>query len=53
MARLVHGGCTSNARQRRKTTLGQAHQFGIFMMKAVPDGRATELIDLAKVNLIR
>jgi pyruvate dehydrogenase (quinone) len=36
-----------------RTTLGQAYQFGIFMMKAVLDGRATELIDLAKVNLVR
>ena len=36
-----------------KTTLDQAYHFGMFMMKAVLDGRATELIDLAKVNLSR
>jgi pyruvate dehydrogenase (quinone) len=36
-----------------KTTLGQAYHFGMFTMKAVLDGRATELIDLAKVNLLR
>jgi pyruvate dehydrogenase (quinone) len=36
-----------------KTTPDQAYHFGMFMMKAVLDGRATELIDLAKVNLIR
>ena len=36
-----------------KTTLDQAYHFGMFMMKAVLDGRASELIDLAKVNLSR
>ena len=36
-----------------KTTLDQAYHFGMFMMKAVLDGRATQLIDLAKVNLVR
>ncbi len=36
-----------------KTTLDQAYHFGMFMMKAVLDGRARELIDLAKVNLAR
>ena len=36
-----------------KTTLDQAYHFGMFMMAAVLDGRATELIDLAKVNLTR
>ncbi len=36
-----------------KTTLGEAHKFGVFMLKAVLDGRAGELIDLAKVNLTR
>jgi pyruvate dehydrogenase (quinone) len=36
-----------------KTTLDQAYHFGMFMMKAVLDGRASELIDLAKVNLMR
>src|SRR5580692_153179 len=35
------------------TTVDQAYHFGMFMMKAVLDGRATELIDLAKVNLTR
>jgi len=32
-----------------RTTLDQAYRFG--MMEAVLDGRATQLIDLAKVNL--
>jgi pyruvate dehydrogenase (quinone) len=36
-----------------KTTLDQAYHFGMFTMKAVLDGRAAELIDLAKVNLRR
>jgi pyruvate dehydrogenase (quinone) len=36
-----------------KTTMDQAYHFGMFTMKAVLDGRATELIDLAKVNLTR
>jgi pyruvate dehydrogenase (quinone) len=36
-----------------KTTLDQAYHFGMFMMKAVLDGRASELIDLAKVNISR
>jgi pyruvate dehydrogenase (quinone) len=36
-----------------KTTLDQAFHFGMFTMKAVLDGRAKELIDLAKVNLTR
>jgi pyruvate dehydrogenase (quinone) len=35
------------------TTLDEATRFGLFMMKAVLDGRARELIDLAKVNLER
>jgi pyruvate dehydrogenase (quinone) len=35
------------------TTRDQAYHFGMFMMKAVFDGRASELIDLAKVNLSR
>jgi len=29
------------------------HKFGLFMLKAVLDGRAGQLIDLAKVNLTR
>ncbi len=36
-----------------KTTTGEAYHFGMFLMKAVLDGRAGELIDLAEVNLRR
>lgn len=36
-----------------KTTFDEAYKFGLFMMKAVLDGRGSELIDLAKVNLLR
>jgi pyruvate dehydrogenase (quinone) len=36
-----------------QTSLGQAHGFGLFMPKAVMNDRAGELIDLAKVNLLR
>jgi hypothetical protein len=36
-----------------KTTLDQAYHFGMYMMKAVLDGRATQLIDFEKVNLSR
>jgi pyruvate dehydrogenase (quinone) len=36
-----------------RTTLDQAYHFGMYMMKAVLDGRATQLIDLAKANLSR
>jgi pyruvate dehydrogenase (quinone) len=36
-----------------KTTLDQAYHFGMFTMKAVLDGRAKELVDLAKTNLWR
>jgi pyruvate dehydrogenase (quinone) len=36
-----------------KTTLAEAHSFSLFMMRAVMDGRAKELIDLAKVNWVR
>jgi pyruvate dehydrogenase (quinone) len=35
------------------TTLDEAHKFGVFMLKAVLDGRGAELIDLAKTNLVR
>jgi pyruvate dehydrogenase (quinone) len=35
------------------TTFEQAKSFGLFMMKAVLDGRTHELIDLARVNLKR
>ena len=34
-----------------KTTLDQAFKFSLFMAKAVMDGRANELIDLARTNL--
>ena len=34
-----------------KTTFGQAYHFSLFMAKAVMDGRATQLIDLARTNL--
>jgi pyruvate dehydrogenase (quinone) len=34
-------------------TLEEATGFGIFMLKAITDGRGDELIDLAKVNLFR
>jgi pyruvate dehydrogenase (quinone) len=36
-----------------KTTLGQAYTFNLFLLKAVMNGRADQLIDLAKVNLWR
>jgi pyruvate dehydrogenase (quinone) len=35
------------------TTFEEAHKFGLFAMKAVLDGRASELIDLATTNLLR
>jgi pyruvate dehydrogenase (quinone) len=35
------------------TTFDEAHKLGLFMLKAVLDGRASQLIDLAKVNLPR
>jgi pyruvate dehydrogenase (quinone) len=35
------------------TTFAEARKFGVFMLKAVLDGRAGELVDLAKVNLLR
>jgi pyruvate dehydrogenase (quinone) len=35
------------------TTFDEAQKFGLFMLKAVLDGRASELIDLAKVNMVR
>ena len=35
------------------TSFDEAHHFGVFMLKAVLDGRAKELIDLARVNLTR
>ena len=35
------------------TTLDEAHHFGLFMMRAVLDGRCNELIQLAKENLTR
>jgi pyruvate dehydrogenase (quinone) len=36
-----------------KTTVAEAHSFGLFMLRAVMDGRANQLIDLAKVNMTR
>jgi pyruvate dehydrogenase (quinone) len=36
-----------------KIKMTEAHNFGVFALKAVLDGRAGELIDLAKVNLLR
>lgn len=36
-----------------KITVDEAYKFSMFMAKAVLDGRAKELIDLAKVNLLR
>lgn len=36
-----------------KTTIDETWKFGIFMMRAVLDGRGSQLIDLAKVNLTR
>ncbi|MGY2491498.1 ubiquinone-dependent pyruvate dehydrogenase [Cupriavidus sp. CP313] len=35
------------------TTADQAYKFGLFMLRAVMDGRGQQLIDLAKVNLFR
>ncbi len=34
-------------------TLEQAKGFSLFMMRAVLSGRGDEIIDLAKVNLLR
>jgi pyruvate dehydrogenase (quinone) len=34
-----------------KTTLDQAMNFGMFVARAVLDGRATQLVDLARTNL--
>ena len=34
-----------------KTTLEQAYGFSMFLMRAVMDGRAKEIIDLARTNL--
>ncbi len=36
-----------------KTSIGEAHSFSLFMLKAVMDGRAQQLVDLAKVNWVR
>jgi pyruvate dehydrogenase (quinone) len=35
------------------TTIDEAYKFGVFMIKAVLDGRGSQLVDLAKVNLLR
>ena len=58
---LAHDGPTLvdvvSARQELvmppKTTIGEAYNFGLFMMTAVLDGRAGQLVDLAQVNLRR
>jgi pyruvate dehydrogenase (quinone) len=42
-----------SARQELATTFDQAYHFSLFMLKAVMDGRATELVDLALTNLRR
>jgi pyruvate dehydrogenase (quinone) len=34
-------------------TYEQARSFGLFMLKAVLNGRGDEIIDLARVNLLR
>ena len=34
-----------------KATFGQAMNFGMFVARAVLDGRATQLVDLARTNL--
>jgi pyruvate dehydrogenase (quinone) len=36
-----------------RTDLAEVRKFGLFMMKAVMDGRARELVDLAKTNWLR
>lgn len=58
---LAHGGPALldvvSARQELimppKTTPDQAYKFGTFLLKAVLNGRGTQLVDLAKVNLTR
>jgi pyruvate dehydrogenase (quinone) len=35
------------------TTVDEAYHFGLFMLRAVMDGRGQQLVDLAKVNLLR
>ena len=42
-----------NANESPTTTFDEAHKFGMFVLKAVLDGRGGELIDLATVNLTR
>jgi len=36
-----------------KTDLSEVHKFGLFTLKAVMDGRARELVELARVNWLR
>ena len=36
-----------------KIGLEQAYGFSLFMLKAVLDGRGSELVELAKTNLFR
>ena len=42
-----------NALALMEEALKEAKGFGLFMLKAVLDGRVSQLIDLAKVNLVR
>jgi pyruvate dehydrogenase (quinone) len=35
------------------TTFDEAHKFGLFMIGVFLDGRGSQLVDLAKVNLLR
>lgn len=34
-------------------TFEESYNFGMFLLRAVMDGRGKELIDLARVNLVR
>jgi pyruvate dehydrogenase (quinone) len=36
-----------------KTSLSQAAHFGLFMVKAVLNGRGSEVVELARTNLLR
>jgi pyruvate dehydrogenase (quinone) len=36
-----------------RTPLDQTYHFGMYVMKSALDGRATQLVDLAKVNISR
>jgi hypothetical protein len=43
----------AGARDAAQDHADQAYHFGMFMMKAVLDGRTSQLIDLAKVKRSR